>query len=101
MTASRNKLCPACRRPYPERYPWEPRELQSTSRATLAILTTRQREVARLVAVGYRNAEIARLLGVKRATVQNHLSAIYLAAGLPSRSEIRKLFGEARIECAR
>ena len=48
-------------------------------------LTARERQVARAVARGHSNREIARGLGVKEQTVKNHLSAIYAKLGVRNR----------------
>jgi len=52
-------------------------------------LSVREREVAALVCMGYRNYEIAEMLGVGYSTVQTHLQNIFHKFGLRSRKEIR------------
>jgi DNA-binding NarL/FixJ family response regulator len=54
-------------------------------------LTTRQREVLHLVALGRGNAEIARALYVSESTVKAHLSAAFAKLGVRSRSEASAL----------
>ena len=44
---------------------------------TLALLTSRQLEVAALIARGYSNKRIASELGISEHTVARHLAAIY------------------------
>ena len=51
-------------------------------------LTPREAEVARLVAAGCANAEIAKLLFVSRYTVEDHLKHLYAKLGVGSRSEL-------------
>ncbi|MCH9680975.1 MAG: LuxR C-terminal-related transcriptional regulator [Deltaproteobacteria bacterium] len=68
----------------------------SRRRAALAepddavVLTPRQLEVARLVAAGARNAEVARTLEVSPRTVSGHLERIYEALGMGSRAELTR-----------
>lgn len=52
-------------------------------------LTIREQQVVALVCMGYRNYDIAAMLGVEYATVQTHLQKIFLKFGLRSRKEIR------------
>ncbi len=51
------------------------------------LLTPREREVLRLLALGLDNDEIAMKLVISRRTVQNHVSNIYGKLGLDSRAE--------------
>ena len=51
-------------------------------------LSPRQLEVATLVASGCRNWQVADQLGISEKTVVNHLSAIYEAIGVGSRTEL-------------
>lgn len=46
-------------------------------------LTERQRQVARMVADGRTNREIANLLYVDESTVKNHLYAVAVKIGVP------------------
>ena len=59
----------------PERTPWGP-------------LTAREREVARLVADGLGNGEIAERLTLSKRTVESHVEHIRSKLGLGSRLEI-------------
>jgi DNA-binding CsgD family transcriptional regulator len=52
-------------------------------------LTVRERQVIALVCMGYRNYEIATILGIGYPTIQTHLQKIFKKFGLRSRSEIR------------
>jgi len=49
-------------------------------------LTPRERELARLVAQGLDNAQIAATLGVADKTVRNALSVLYTKLGVDSRA---------------
>ena len=51
-------------------------------------LTPRERDVARLVAEGQRNREIAGALGISTRTVENHLRAIYEKLGVENRARL-------------
>ena len=52
------------------------------------LLTERQREIARLVALGLSNTEIAGRLGLGRRTVESHLQRLRLRLGLSSRAQL-------------
>ena len=51
-------------------------------------LTAREQDVARLVAIGCRNKEIARDLGVSEGTVKMHLHNLYQKLEIGSRTEL-------------
>jgi DNA-binding CsgD family transcriptional regulator len=51
----------------------------------LAALTARQREIARLVAQGHTNREIAEILVVTEKTVEKHLARVFARVGVNSR----------------
>ncbi|HET8538585.1 MAG TPA: response regulator transcription factor [Anaeromyxobacter sp.] len=54
----------------------------------LAALTSRERDVVRLVGEGLRNEEIARRLGIGEKTVRNHLTAVFDKVGVSGRLEL-------------
>jgi DNA-binding CsgD family transcriptional regulator len=68
-------------------------------RSGVAGLTSREREVAELVAAGRTNAQVASALFVSEKTVKTHLTAILRKTGRPSRlafvAEWPRLVGEA------
>jgi DNA-binding CsgD family transcriptional regulator len=51
-------------------------------------LTVRERQLVALVCMGYRNYEIATILGVAYPTIQTHLQKIFRKFSLRSRNEI-------------
>lgn len=51
-------------------------------------LTPRERDVARLVATGQRNRNIAGALGISEGTVKMHLHNVYAKLGLESRTQL-------------
>jgi len=53
-------------------------------------LTIRERQVVALVCMGYRNHDIASILGVGYPTIQTHLQNIFHKFSLRSRGEIRQ-----------
>lgn len=53
-----------------------------------ALLTRRERDVARLVATGQRNRNIAGVLGISEGTVKMHLHNVYAKLGLESRTQL-------------
>jgi len=57
------------------------------SRKTMPHLTRRQLEVLDWVIQGKTNKEIAKLIGVSDETIKNHISAIFKALGVSSRTE--------------
>ncbi len=57
-------------------------------------LTAREREIARLVARGLRNADIARELQVSTRTVETHLQHTYSKCKIRSRIELALLVRE-------
>ncbi|NUT96531.1 MAG: hypothetical protein HOY78_31360, partial [Saccharothrix sp.] len=62
-------------------------------KAVLADLTTRQREIALLVAAGNPNHVIAATLHLSVSTVENHLTAIFTKAGVANRVELAAWIG--------
>lgn len=61
-------------------------------------LTSREAEVARLVASGMSNKQIARELAISPATVKNHVHAILSKFDLPRRSAIGRQLEGRRVE---
>lgn len=57
-------------------------------------LTTRQRQVAELIAKGLRNKEIAAALGVSPLTAETHVRNILARTGAPSRAAVAALVAE-------
>lgn len=60
-------------------------------------LTPRQREVARLVAEGMTDREIAALLVVSRRTVEAHVRDVLAALNVPNRRAIIRLAAQAAV----
>jgi len=59
-------------------------------------LSAREREVARLVALGASTGEVARELVISPWTVQDHLKAIFDKVGVRSRADLtRRVMGAA------
>lgn len=54
----------------------------------LSALTTREIQIARAVAEGRGNREIATQLGITEQTVKNHLTSIYEKVGVRSRLQL-------------
>lgn len=72
---------------------WLPPTLQAEIAASLrepsrAALTRREREVARYVALGLRNAEVAERLSITEVTVKTHLNNIFQKLGVRDRVEL-------------
>jgi DNA-binding NarL/FixJ family response regulator len=68
--------------------PLDPRAAHAVlTRATVgAALTTREREVLKLVADGLPNKQIARALGITEKTVKAHMTKIFAAIGVTDRT---------------
>ena len=64
-------------------------------RATTALLTEREREIAELAAGGKRTKEIAEQLFVSTRTVETHLGRIYRKLDIPSRAALPRALGRA------
>ncbi len=60
--------------------------------AFLTKLTAREREVARLLADGRCNKEIAAALGITLGTTKDHVHAVLRKSGLSSRLEVASAF---------
>lgn len=54
------------------------------------LVSTREQEIVRLVALGLRNAEIADRLGITEATVKTHLNRVFQKLGLRDRVELTR-----------
>jgi two-component system NarL family response regulator len=71
---------------------WLPPTLQTHLAASLRepvdVLTPREREIARLVALGLRNAEVARQLHISPPTVKSHLNNVFQKLGVRDRVEL-------------
>ena len=63
----------------------QPRTPMGTPNGSLGSLTSREREVARLVGGGARNKEIASALHITEATVKAHLTAVFRKLALSDR----------------
>jgi DNA-binding NarL/FixJ family response regulator len=61
-------------------------------------LTPRETDVVRCVALGRRNKEIARDLGISEGTVKMHLHNLYEKLGVSSRTELAILARERRLD---
>lgn len=59
--------------------------------ATFSILSRREKEVARLAAKGYTNAQIAEELYISIETVKRHMSTIFEKLGIESRKQLNML----------
>ncbi|MGC4948361.1 AAA family ATPase [Streptomyces sp. DT224] len=65
----------------------------SGAAAPLAALTPQQERIARCVAEGATNREVARRLSVSTRTVDHHLRNVFAALGVRSRTELAGLLG--------
>jgi DNA-binding NarL/FixJ family response regulator len=72
-----------------------PRGPRPTTRSNLAGLTEREAEIARLVAAGLSNSEIAEQLVLSPRTVGHHVSAILAKLDVPRRGSIAAAIGPA------
>jgi DNA-binding NarL/FixJ family response regulator len=64
-----------------------PRSHQFDTKAELAVLTPREREVLSLIATGASNREIAEILCITEKTVKNHVSSILSRLNLRDRTQ--------------
>jgi DNA-binding NarL/FixJ family response regulator len=67
--------------------PAEPRQIATHAKVSDANLTRREVEILRLVAEGYSNAQLAKMLWVTEQTVKFHLSNIYRKLNVANRTE--------------
>ena len=81
---------------------WEARAVEELERVapgrSTGELTATERRIARLIAEGLRNREIAQTLFVSPATVEAHLTRIYRKLGIRSRSELARLVSDRGLE---
>jgi DNA-binding NarL/FixJ family response regulator len=63
-------------------------------------LTEREQEIARLIAAGASNPEIAQELFLSRKTVERHLSNVFKKVGVRNRAELAARVAELEIEGA-
>jgi DNA-binding NarL/FixJ family response regulator len=54
----------------------------------MAALSKREEEIARLVASGFSNCEVAQRLSLSRHTVKNYLFRVYEKLGISTRMEV-------------
>ncbi|MFF3313724.1 LuxR C-terminal-related transcriptional regulator [Streptomyces sp. NPDC002952] len=64
---------------------------------TMALLTSREREVAVLAAGGYASKDIAAKLQLSARTVDNHLQRVYAKFGLTTRRELSSVLQDATL----
>jgi DNA-binding CsgD family transcriptional regulator len=74
--------------------PWRDRAASALSSAPPTSLTAQQLQIARMVADGATNQEVAGRLFLSRRTVEYHLRNIYLRLGVRSRVELVRLVAE-------
>lgn len=72
----------------------QPARPRQTTRANPSGLTNRQLDVARLLARGYTNRELAKTLYISPRTADHHVSAILAKLGLSNRRDVIRLAGE-------
>jgi DNA-binding NarL/FixJ family response regulator len=74
---------------------------EHNGRATRLLLTTREYEIASMVARGMPNKEVARRLGLGAATIKNHVHNILQKMSIQRRGEIATLLAHASTPCRR
>jgi DNA-binding NarL/FixJ family response regulator len=72
---------------------WMPTELQAALASELRVpaarkLTAREHEIVRHVALGMRNAEVAKQLSITEVTVKTHLNNVFQKLGVRDRVEL-------------
>src|SRR5437764_15325550 len=76
-----------------EGHAWMPPALQAELTAQMShpaaeALTSREREIVRHVALGFRNAEVARRLSISEVTVKTHLNNVFQKLKIRDRVEL-------------
>jgi len=76
-----------------EGHVWMPPALQAQLTAQMSqpaaeVLTSREREIVRHVALGFRNAEVARQLSISEVTVKTHLNNVFQKLNIRDRVEL-------------
>lgn len=79
-----------CRRLLRELGPGRPAAPRRARRAAAGVLSPRESEVARLVALGRTNREIAEVLYLSRRTVDTHVARVLQKLGVRTRAEVRE-----------
>jgi two-component system NarL family response regulator len=74
---------------------WLPPEIQAAMNARLhdpgeGLLTSRELEITRQVALGFRNAEIAARLGISEPTVKSHVNNVFQKLRIRDRVELTR-----------
>ena len=84
-------------RPLTEEAPAAPEEAAPAEPAfdPFAPLSQREREVAELICLGYRNGDIAKMLFISEHTVKDHTKKIYPKLGVHSRLELAALVNKS------
>lgn len=82
------------------RFAWLSRTAEAPAAARTVELSPRELEIAKLVADGRTNAEIAELLEISPHTVTTHLSNVFQREGLASRAELASLVAGGRVRAA-
>jgi DNA-binding NarL/FixJ family response regulator len=62
------------------------------------VLTEREREIARLIAAGASNPEVAQRLFLSRKTVERHVSNVLRKVGVRNRAELAARVAELELE---
>lgn len=65
-----------------------PRSGQNISQQAFSELTKREGEICRMLAEGYTNSQMAKLLYISEGTVKNYISSIYDKTGIRDRAQL-------------